>query len=57
MLCSQKTENTTTYTNNRVCPVCGSDMTRDKDDNPHDCYIEHRTCTNPDCGAQKTFYN
>lgn len=46
-----------TITNNRKCPVCGSDMTRDKSDNPHDVYTEHRTCCNPDCGVQATFHN
>lgn len=57
MLCSPATEKTTTYTNDRPCPVCGSDMRREADDNPNDVYIEHRVCCNPDCGVSKTFYN
>ena len=46
-----------TITNNRPCPICGSDMKRDASDSPHDMYTEHRTCCNPDCGISATFRN
>lgn len=57
MLCSRKAEATITFTNHKTCPVCGSDMRREKTDSPHDMYIEHRVCCNPNCGVSKTFYN
>lgn len=44
-------------TNNRTCPVCGSDMKRDASDSPHDLYTEHCTCTNQECGISATFHN
>lgn len=45
------------YTNNRVCPVCGSDTKRDKTDNPHNMYVEKHTCKNNKCGVSVTFRN
>lgn len=50
-------EQNVTITNNKKCPVCGSDMTRDKTDSPHDLYTEHRTCRNPICGVSVTIHN
>lgn len=44
-------------TNNRQCPICGSDTVRNKDDNRHDLYKEEHTCKNPDCGVSVTFRN
>lgn len=50
-------EENATITNNRKCPVCGSDMERDGTDSPHDLYTEHRTCANINCGISHTFHN
>lgn len=47
----------TVVTNSRTCPVCGSEMKRDKTDNVHDKYTEHCTCVNHECGISKTFRN
>lgn len=44
-------------TNNRTCPLCGSDMERDAEDSPHDVYTEHCICKNPECGISHTFHN
>ena len=35
--------------NNKICPVCGSEMKRDKSDNVHDVYCGHYTCQNQQC--------
>lgn len=43
--------------NARVCPVCGSDMIRSKEDVPRDEQVEHCTCRNPECGCEQTFIN
>lgn len=45
------------YRNTRPCPVCGSDMKRDKIDNIHDVYTEHFTCCNQRCTVSVTFRN
>lgn len=42
-----------TITNNKECPVCGSDMTRDETDNPHDSSVQNYTCQG--CGISATF--
>lgn len=47
----------TTVTNNKTCPVCGSDMKRDKADSPHDIYTGHYTCCNDKCGVNATIRN
>lgn len=47
----------TIVTNNRVCPVCGSDTKRNKTDNPHNVYKEEHTCTNQECAVSVTFRN
>ena len=47
----------TIVTNNRKCPVCGSDTQRNKTDNPHNVYTEEHTCKNPECGISVTFRN
>ena len=44
-------------TNNRKCPVCGSDTKRNKTDNRHDVYKEEHTCTNQECAVSVTFRN
>lgn len=44
-------------TNNRVCPVCGSDTKRNKTDNCHNVYKEEHTCTNQQCAVSVTFRN
>ena len=44
-------------TNNKKCPVCGSDTVRNKTDNRHDLYKEEHTCKNAKCGVSVTFRN
>lgn len=43
--------------NNRVCPVCGSEMYRNKEDIPMDEQVEHCICRNSECGCEQTFIN
>lgn len=43
-----------TITNSVFCPVCGSEMKRDKSDSPHDMYTGHFTCQNEDCNVSAT---
>ena len=44
-------------TNNKKCPICGSDTKRNGDDNRNDLYKEEHTCMNPDCNISITFRN
>ena len=44
--------NTQTFTNNKKCPVCGSDMRRNKTDNPHNDYVGQYTCCNHQCAIE-----
>ena len=44
-------------TNNKPCPVCGSDMRRDATDSPHDMYTGHYTCANHECNISTTIHN
>ena len=37
--------------NNKTCPVCGSDMKRDKSDNIHDEYCGNYICENEQCAG------
>lgn len=46
-----------TITNNKKCPVCGSDMKRDKTDNIHNEYVGQYTCQNHECGISATIRN
>lgn len=39
------------------CPVCGSDMIRNKTDNPHNIYVGQYTCCNQQCNVEATFRN
>lgn len=47
----------TIVNNNKICPVCGSEMKRDKSDNVHDEYCGHYTCKNQQCTASVTIRN
>lgn len=49
------TDGDTIITNNRVCPVCGSDVKRDPEENIHDEYVYHGICCK--CGITVTFHN
>ena len=46
-----------TIVDTKRCPVCGSDMKRDKTDNPHDVYTGHYTCCNQKCTVNAIFRN
>lgn len=46
-----------TITNAATCPVCGSDMKREKSDSPHDRYTGHFTCQNRNCNVSTTIRN
>ncbi len=40
-----------------ICPICGSDMSRDKTDNPHESAPKHMRCNNPNCGICAMLYH
>ncbi len=40
-----------------ICPMCGSEMKRDKSDSPHDLYTVKCTCTNHKCEYEDTICN
>ena len=46
-----------TVTDKQICPVCGSDMKRDKTDNHHNKYVGNYTCQNQECTVSATFRN
>ena len=48
---------TNTITDTKKCPVCGSDMKRDKTDNHHNLYVGNYTCQNQQCTISATFRN
>lgn len=53
----QQSFKTLLVNNNKICPVCGSEMTRDMSDNPHDIYCGHYNCKNKDCSISVTIRN
>lgn len=42
--------------NTQICPMCGSEMKRDKSDSPHDLYTENYTCQKRECENTMTVY-
>lgn len=46
--------NQETIKNAQICPMCGSEMERDRTDSPHDLYTEHCTCANHNCEYSMT---
>ena len=47
----------TVYRDTKPCPVCGSDMKRDKTDTIHDVYTGYYTCCNQQCTTNAVFRN
>lgn len=43
--------------NNKICPVCGSEMKREKSDNPHNVYVGNYTCANQACAVSVVVRN
>lgn len=41
-----------TFKDTKSCPACGSDMKRNKTDNPHNVYVGVYTCCNQRCAIE-----
>lgn len=41
-----------TFKDTIVCPVCGSDMIRNRTDDPHNVYVASYTCYNHGCNIE-----
>ena len=51
------TINEQTFKDTKKCPVCGSDMHRNRTDNPHNVYVGQYTCRNHECAIEVEFRN